>query len=131
MLYDPEPTQPPGQLKVRRAMGSMGRARARAHQDHTFIHYVEAVDQPLYIILRKFGRLIPEIGAFPEQPELIAVSHVCFAMLDKVAEIQIEWVNSLSLHLEFDNVRRVLKIFRFPSFCMLMYREQTSISKYV
>jgi len=136
MLYDPEPIQLPGQLKVRQAKFSMARPRARTRPGRTFIRYVEAIpegyegfDQPLFLLLNKFGRLIPEVGTFPQVPELISVSHVCFAMLDKVAEVKIEWVNSLSLHLEFDNVQRILKIFRFPSFCMLMYRDQTSISK--
>jgi len=133
MLYDPEPIQRPGQLRVRQATGSMGPRRARTRPGRTFIRYVQegfdGFDQPLFVYLRKFGHLIPEVGAFPKVPELISVSHVCFSILDKVADVKIEWVNSLSLHLEFDNVRRVLKIFRFPSFCMLMYRNQTSISK--
>ena len=133
MLYDPEPIQRPGQLKVRQVIGSMPRPRARTRPGRTFIRYVQegfdGFDQPLFVYLRKFGHLIPEIGVIPKVNELIIVSHVCFAMLDKVADVKIEWVNSLSLHLEFDNVRRVLKIFRFPSFCVLMYRDQTSISK--
>jgi len=47
--------------------------------------------------------------------------------LDKVADVKVEWVNSLSLHLEFDNVRRRLKVFRFPSFCRLMYSQETTL----
>jgi hypothetical protein len=134
MLYDPEPIPRPGQLKVRKAMGSISHPRTRTRPGRTFIHYIQEgfddIDQPLFIYLRKFGHLIPEIGAgLAKVPELITVSYVCFSMLDKVADVKIEWVNSLSLHLEFDNVRRVLKIFRFPSFCMLMYRDMTFISK--
>ena len=133
MLYDPEPKQRPGQFKIRKAVGSIARPRARTRPGRTFTHYVrhgfDNFDQPLFIYFRKFGHLIPEIGTFPKVPELITVSHVCFSMLDKVAEVKIEWVNSLSLHLEFDNVRRVLKIFRFPSYCLLMYRDMTFISK--
>jgi hypothetical protein len=134
MLYDPEPTQPPGELVIRRSTGSIPRQRVMLRSGHTFTSYrqrdFEFFDEPMFIFLRRFGHLIPETGAGPVGAnELITVSYVCFSMLDKVADVKIEWVNSLSLHLEFDNVRRILKIFRFPSFCMLMYREGTVISK--
>lgn len=33
------------------------------------------------------------------------------------------WVNTLNLHLEFDQARKTLKVFRYPSFCRLLYRE--------
>lgn len=134
MLYDPQPAQPPGELEIRKSMGSIPRQRMRLRSSRTFTSYrqqgFDGIDQPLFIFLRKFGSLIPEPGAgLAGAPELITVSYVCFAMLDKVADVKIEWVNSLSLHLEFDNVQRVLKVFRFPSFCMLMYRDPTFISK--
>jgi hypothetical protein len=134
MLFDPQPAQPRGELGIRRSVGSIPHQRMRLRFGRTFTSYrqqgFDGVDQPLFIFLRKFGRLIPEPGAdLAEAPELITVSYVCFAMLDKVADVRIEWVNSLSLHLEFDNVQRVLRVFRFPSFCMLMYRYPTFISK--
>ncbi len=134
MLYDPLPVQPPRGLEIRRSVGSIPRQRTRLRSSRTFTSYrqngFDGFDHEVFIFLRRFGRLIPEHGVgLADATQLITVSYVCFAMLDKVADIKIEWVNSLSLHLEFDNVRRVLKIFRFPSFCMLMYRDRTSISK--
>jgi hypothetical protein len=133
MLYDPQPAEPPGELEIRRPTGSILRQGMRLRSSRTFTSYrqqcFDGLDQPLHVFLRKFGRLIPEPKAVVAGAPLIAVSSVCFAMLDKVADIKVEWVNSLSLHLEFDNVRRVLKVFRFPSFCMLMYRNPTFISK--
>jgi len=134
MLYDPQPIQPPGELVIRKPEGFLPRSRRRLRFSSTINSYreqgFEAFDQPLYLFLRKFGRLIPEpLVGLEGVHELITVSYVCFAMLDKIADVKIEWVNSLCLHLEFDNVRRILKIFRFPSFCMLMYRDVTFISK--
>jgi hypothetical protein len=104
------------------------------HASHTFTSYQQPdhdmFDHEIIMLLRKFGHLVPEIGAEPrEEPEQIAVSYVCFSTLDKVADVKIEWVNSLSQHLEFDHVRRILKVFRFPSYCILMRREVTLISK--
>lgn len=134
MLYDPLPTPAPGELEVRRSVGYFPSRRLELHIGRTFLNYkqrgFDSFDQPVFMFLRKFGHLIPETGVGPnEASELITVSYVCFSTLDKVVDVKIEWVNSLSLHLEFDTVRRVLKVFRFPSFCMLMYREVTIISK--
>lgn len=100
MLYDPEPAQRPGQLSIRKATGSMPRPRARTRPDRIFARYSQDIedrnDQPLYISFRKFDHLIPEIGTYPKQSELITVSHVCFSILDKVADINIKGVNALS-----------------------------------
>jgi hypothetical protein len=85
-------------------------------------------DQPLYNLLKKFGTVVPEMKKeLMGDSELITFSYVCYAMLYKVAKVELEWVNSLSLHLEFDNVRRKLKVFRFPSFCRLMYHQNTTL----
>lgn len=135
MLFDPSPTQPPNELTIRNPRGSSFR-REPLRTRRTFISYrqqgFENYDQPLYLFLKRFGNLIPEIKVdLLGEAELIAVSYVCFAMLDKVTEVKIEWVNSLSLHLEFDNNRRVLKMFKFPSYCKLMYegRDSTLLSR--
>ena len=47
------------------------------------------------------------------------VSTLNYATLKSISKIQLEWVNDLSSHLEFDPVTRVLSIFRFPSFCAM------------
>jgi hypothetical protein len=87
-------------------------------------------DQPIFVFLAKFGRLIPEPARdLSGMSEMITASNICFSVLDQIAGFKIQWVNSLSLHLEFDNIKRILKIFRFPSFCMLMYREGNLLSK--
>jgi hypothetical protein len=134
MLYDPAPAQAPGVLEIRRSRRSMPQHRLRLRPDRTFHSYkqhgFDTFDQPIIIFLRKFGHLIPETGpGLAQTSELINVSSVCFSVLAKVADVTIEWVNSLSLHLEFDNIQRVLKVFRFPSFCLLMCREENLLSK--
>lgn len=100
---------------------------------------MENKDQPLYTLLREFGKIIPEYnrelspldapGALPGRHDgWIDLSLVCFHTLHKVATVKIEWVDSLSLHLEFDSRARILKVFRYPSLCFLMCcNEETSI----
>jgi hypothetical protein len=85
---------------------------------------------PLQNILATFGKLIPghlpsAAVAFPNIQndvfqEQLVVSYLNFQTLSEVAGIRISWVNCISLHLDFDEKSRRLKVFRFPSFCKLM-----------
>lgn len=107
--------------------------RKRPYRRHkwtirSYEHSIENIDMPFCQYLSMFGRLIPEVKVMANKEQIVA-SHICYDTLYKVAEIKIEWVNSLSLHLEFDTVRKTLKVFKFPSFCRLMYHERTVISK--
>jgi hypothetical protein len=54
------------------------------------------------------------------------VSSVCFQALHDFAELKIEWVTSLALHLELDSSKKTLKVFQFPSYCRLMTVERSS-----
>jgi hypothetical protein len=112
--------------------------RLRHRRRETFISYQQSldnVDQPLRVLLQTFGKIVPTasvsrgletvgITANPYDP-VIELPLICFHTLHRVAGIKIEWVDSLSLHLEFDSYTKVLKIFRFPSFCLIMARNQT------
>ena len=90
-------------------------------------------DQPLLRFIQRFGHdIVPRFKGDVYQEALfttaapadyIAVSYVCYHALSRVANVRIEWVNSLSQHLEFDRSEKSLKLFRFPSFCMLMHRK--------
>jgi hypothetical protein len=73
--------------------------------------------------------LIPDLGAISarepwcsrgQATDSIMSQHVCWYTLHKVAELRIEWVTALSLHLELDSSKRTLKLFRYPSFVRMM-----------
>jgi hypothetical protein len=34
--------------------------------------------------------------------------------------VEIEWVDMMNLHLEFNEALKTLKIFRFPSYCRIL-----------
>jgi hypothetical protein len=89
------------------------------------------IDSPLYELLGKFGELIPQSRPYsfnePESPwltEVISVKNVCFNTLQGFADLKIEWVTSLALHLEMDSSKKTLKLFQFPSFCRMMSVER-------
>jgi hypothetical protein len=50
-------------------------------------------------------------------------SYISFHSLHQVLNVKVEWVDVLNQHLEFDHRNAVLRIFRFPSMCRLMYRD--------
>jgi len=58
-----------------------------------------------------------------QQSEVIMVHSICFNFLHQIAGLRIEWVSSLTLHLELDSERKTLKLFQYPSFCRMMMRD--------
>lgn len=81
---------------------------------------------PLKHLLARFG----EFAIFPMtishplaskstfQPLL--ASNFGYETLSKVANINIQWVDAVTLHMEFDERTATLKLFRFPSFCAMI-----------
>jgi hypothetical protein len=132
MLYDPDLKFQPEKLQINTKLRTPGQKPLRTQMYWTFQQDLSQVQQPLNSLFRVFGHLIPQ----PEPPpssvervpagnpyysEYIILSCICYNTLHKVAKIKIEWVDVLNLHLEFDEASKVLKIFRFPSFCRMIY----------
>lgn len=93
---------------------------------------LEYHDQPLRKFLKHFGSVIPtyERSCFGSQSPMtpqpraenwIEASLLCFQTLHRVVSVKIEWVESLSLHLEFDSRAKTLKLFKWPSLCLVMH----------
>jgi len=143
-LYTPKPNPKPNSLEIINPKELLegeapSRRVGRRYKSKTFDHYeqnLDLYDQPLFTLLKKFGKIIPKMDqAFfrgqdtppvfsPRDESWLDISLICFHMLYRVANIKIEWVDCLSLHLEFNTHTRALKLFRFPSICLLMYRRE-------
>ena len=65
--------------------------------------------------------LSPTVSGPPQSSEYLVFSYLSYNISTRVAQIKIEWVDCINPHLEFDERRRLLKLFRFPSFCRLAY----------
>jgi hypothetical protein len=96
---------------------------------YSFRQSFEYNEFPLYNLIGRFGDLIPEAKmhsshhrgvALEPSNDVILVQSVCFQTLQQYAELKIEWVSSLALHLELDSGKKTLKLFQFPSFCRMM-----------
>jgi hypothetical protein len=134
MLYDPRIDCKPKKLQIAKtATNSLGhRVNLSTQIFETHSQDFEYVDMPIYIMLGRFGKVLPDQRDTTPQGNSnsglssgwIVTPYVCYQTLRKVCRIEIEWVDSVAMHLELDGSRRALKIFRFPSFCRIMYRRR-------
>ena len=85
----------------------------------------ESSELHVHEFLKQFGQVFPtkysrESGMTKaDASDRLSVSHLNFKTLHKLGDVRLEFVDELSLHLEFDERTRVLKIFRYPSVCRL------------
>lgn len=108
------------------------KSRRKSRIINSYDQTIDNKDLALGMLLRGFGKLIPVKGSTISQAgtehlsergdkkDWIEVSSICYNTLNRVCSIEIEWVDCLSLHLEFDSQTKTLKLFRFPSLCLLM-----------
>jgi hypothetical protein len=111
-----------------------GGPRRRVKTFTSYDQNLDSNDQPLHTLLRSFGSIVPQrarsmipgqstpLQSLPTRRDehSIETSLLCFRTLHKVASIKIEWVDCLSLHLEFNSSTKTLKLFRLPSLCLIM-----------
>jgi len=136
MLYQAVPQPKVDKLEVTEtSTSSYGMRNAlNTRKYYTYRLGFEYIDLPLYNLLSRFGDLIPEARphniyeppmARGDHLDSLYVSSVCFQALHDFAELKIEWVTSLALHLELDSSKKTLKVFQFPSYCRLMTVERS------
>jgi hypothetical protein len=139
MLYDPIVSHNQkyhGLLTLRQPQSSL-RARGR-HRGAVLARYsvdINKAEDQFHTMLRQFGPLIPEAeetrssavsltgpGAHYDNNHL-NLAYLNYHGLKLVAGVQIEWVNTMNLHLQLDEHNRILRLYRFPAFCRLLWRD--------
>jgi hypothetical protein len=101
----------------------------------------ETMSLHLHHLLAHFGNFMPpQFSPRREQrysetmDDSIIVANINHHTLSTIAQIRIEWVDTINLHLEFDEKSLSLKLFRYPSFCAMNslrgMSEYTFLSKY-
>jgi hypothetical protein len=133
MLYEPRALSElkPSKLQITKQsfLSSGKRVRLRSRILNTKTQGFDTVDQPLYNILGTFGDMIPnptlsKRSEASSSSEFVTASFLCYYTLHKVSKIEIEWVDTLRMHLEYSPSQKVLKLFRCPSICLIMYRHK-------
>jgi hypothetical protein len=124
MLYQPAfGTCPPQQMAIADLLdGYTGQAYMTLKQDHS------RVRSSLADFLLGFGLMLPpENLCISDDPDdclafekvaIVGPDNFNAALLKSLARINIQWVDTLAPHLEFDRATNTLFLFRYPSFCL-------------
>ena len=136
MLFDPRmPNASFSLLQLRRSASThTARGRHRGTVITSFAQPISIAQEPFYQMLMQFGALLPEVRSSNPTGQCNHASHsandshfypnyVSFDVLKNVAGLKIEWVSTLNLHLQLDERKRILRLYRFPAFCRLLYAE--------
>ena len=99
---------------------------------------MDLADREMAILLKGLGNLLP-----PRPPDLaklasetskeasawssIVPAEVNAHILSAILRVRILWVDTLSLHLDYDQATRTLSFFRFPSFCVASLRSRGAL----
>ena len=91
-------------------------------------HYLEKTDTTDLSVNVLLTHLSTMDGPIPCQTcessrveqDALQASNLCYYTLTAMANIKIMWVNNVCEHLEFNQREKVLKLFRFPSFCAMI-----------
>ncbi|KFY95687.1 hypothetical protein V498_03198 [Pseudogymnoascus sp. VKM F-4517 (FW-2822)] len=124
MLYQADMHScPPEQLAIQSQMGvHQGQAHMCLKQNHS------SCRRRMHEFLLGYGLLLPPrnfegLGSVEDKKafaEFKSVSSTSFnaSLLSSIGDVTIEWVDSLSCHMEFDPYLNKLFLFRYPSFCL-------------
>ncbi|KAJ4253828.1 hypothetical protein NW762_010223 [Fusarium torreyae] len=98
----------------------------------------EIAELPFCEMMQSFGPLLPvkddtvmQSVADPVfSADSLYVSLLNASTLTQVGEIQIQWINNISSHLQFDSESRTLKLFCLPSFAEVNSNTSAAVFKY-
>ena len=125
MLY--EPSLQPGSGRL--VLTAETTERHRPPRNVTWMkHYLEERDiteHPINVLLTHLSTLEGPIPCQTNESsgleqDALQASNLCYYALTRMANIKIQWVENVCEHLEFDQRKKVLKLFCFPSFCAMM-----------
>ncbi|MCJ1335341.1 hypothetical protein MMC09_000609 [Bachmanniomyces sp. S44760] len=99
----------------------------------TFTMSTDLADREMATLLKGFGNLLP--ARAPDLPKVasetskvvstsfsIDPAAVNMHVLSTLLRVRVRWVDTLALHLDYDQTTRTLSLFRFPSFCVATLR---------
>ena len=145
MMYVPNPDPEPGKLQMRASnIGASIQRRSTATWvvGSQELNLDASFDDLLFRYCRHEHGPIPRphtrdhdpVGGPPDQSRLLPSEDVSFYTLDRLLKVQISWTKSICEHLEFNVKTKSLKLFRVPSYCVLLCLlepEKTFLDRYV
>ena len=104
----------------------------------TFKISIDLTDREMAILLKGYGNLLParppELAKVASETSKVASAWSPLApaemnidVLSTVLHVRIHWVETIALHLDYDQATRTLSLFRFPSFCVATLRSEGTL----
>lgn len=95
-------------------------------------------DRPLAILLKAYGNLLPvccrssrtvvsELARTVQSWTSLSPFDTNAYLLHTLLRVEIRWVDTLALHLDYDKSSRTLSLFRYPSFCIAMLQSKGAL----
>ena len=95
----------------------------------TFQIPADLADRPIAILLKGYGNLLParckgltkvasETSIVASSWNPINVNEMNAYFLFSILNVNISWVDTLALHLDYDKSTRTLSLFKYPSLCV-------------
>jgi hypothetical protein len=95
-------------------------------------------DRPLAILLKAYGNLLPaccrssrtvvtELAKTVYSWTSLSPFDTNAYLLSTLLRVEIRWVDTLALHLDYDKSSRILSLFRYPSFCIAMLHSKGAL----
>lgn len=82
---------------------------------NNYIHHLAGIEPATF--LRHFGKLLPARRVASSWSP-ISPTNVNIQVLSTLLRIRVQWIDTLALHLDYDQTTRTLSLFRYPSFCV-------------
>lgn len=91
---------------------------------------IAVLQDPITLILHGFGKVLPWRQDHTDHgTEDLDARTLNTAVIFQLAKIEIEWVSSIGVHFELDMERRKLKLFRLPSLCLTILKQEGALHK--
>ncbi|RFU28345.1 hypothetical protein B7463_g8000, partial [Scytalidium lignicola] len=124
---------PVHELAIRRAYGEPNSGLLF----DTYSVSLDLADRQLAILLKAYGNLLParccsenvvsELAKVVYSWTSLSPSDTNAYLLHTLLRMDIRWVDTLALHLDYDQSTRTLSLFRYPSFCIAMLQSKGAI----
>jgi len=95
---------------------------------------LDVASEPLYRTAGRFGNLVPTsdlrldddiLGSRDVESACVTTAYVSYHSLKDIVNVNLEWTGILGQHLEYDQRQKALYVFKYPSICMLLYRQES------
>ena len=138
-IWDPLPDTSTVTLRLKRVNTGRRRRRGICRTD-TGLNITEVSYPRLHHVARRFGNILPAPqtsqgdylpASRDAEAALINNVYLSFDSLESLVSIKLAWTGCMNQHLQYDAQNKTLCVYKYPSICFLMCREdgQTILSQ--